>query len=215
MASESLLHYFGMCTFAAMDFTEIIRIGSFTTTYLELIAVLFGLLSVWHMKKESILAFPLGIVNVLIYIYICFITRLYAVAAINFFFFLMSVYGWYYWTRKDFNNKHVIITQCSSTGNVVNVTAILIFFFILRYILTRYTDSIVPTWDALTTAIYIIAQWLMSRKKIENWLFWITGDVISVGLFASQGLYFSSLQYLVFTIIATLGFLEWRIKLIK
>lgn len=198
-----------------MDLTTIVYIGPFQTSYLELIAVFFGLLSVWFMKKEKVLVFPFGIVNVLIYVYICFNTKLYAYASINVFYFVMSVYGWYNWTRKDSDDRTIRISQCSQTELIFNTVAIIFFFFMIRFILKEYTDSRLPGWDAFTSSVYIFAQWLLSRKKIENWLLWITGDVISIGLFAFQNLYFSSLQYLVFTIIAVLGFLEWRIKLIK
>jgi nicotinamide mononucleotide transporter len=210
-----MIRNFGICTFAAMDFTETLHIGSFTTSYLELTAVFFGLLSVWFMKKENILVFPFGIINVLIYVYICFTAKLYAYASINVFYFLMSVYGWYNWSRRDNDNKTIRITQCLVKGIIINIVAILVFFLIIRYVLVNYTDSTLPSVDALTTSLYIIAQWLVSRKKIENWLLWIAGDLISIVLFASQGLYFSSLQFLVFTVIATMGFLEWRIKLVK
>lgn len=198
-----------------MDLTSIVYIGPFQTSYLELTAVFFGLLSVWFMKKERVLVFPFGIINVQIYVYICFDTKLYAYASINVFYFIMSVYGWYNWTRKDADDKRIKISQCSRTEMIFNTLAIVLFFFLIRFILKKYTDSRLPDWDAFTTSVYIIAQWLLSRKKIENWLLWILGDVISIGLFASQNLYFSSLQYLVFTIIAVLGFLEWRIKLIR
>lgn len=198
-----------------MDLTSIVYIGPFQTSYLELTAVFFGLLSVWFMKKERVLVFPFGIINVLIYVYICFDTKLYAYASINVFYFIMSVYGWYNWTRKDADDKRIKISQCSRTEMIFNTLVIVLFFFLIRFVLKEYTDSRLPDWDAFTTSVYIIAQWLLSRKKIENWLLWILGDVISIGLFASQNLYFSSLQYLVFTIIAVLGFLEWRIKLIK
>ncbi len=205
----------GNITFATMDLTSIVDIGPLRTSYLELIAVVFGLLCVWFMKKESLLAFPLGIVNVLIYVYIFFSARLYANAAINGFFFITSVYGWYNWTRKDTHDKTIRITQCSKLEILLNFLAIIIFFIIIRIVLVRYTSSQIPTWDAMTTAVYIIASWLLSRKKIENWILWIAADTIMIGLCAWEGLYFSSFQYFVFTIIATLGFLEWRIKLMK
>lgn len=198
-----------------MDFTSLIDIGPFQTTYLELFAVAAGMLCVWFMKKESLLAFPLGIINVLIYVYIFFSARLYANSAINGFFFIMSVYGWYNWTRKDKNDKTIRITQSSKLALGLNFLAIIVFFIIIRMVLVRYTESRIPTWDAATTAVYIIAQWLLSRKKIENWLLWIAADTVMIGLCAWEGLYFSSLQYLVFTVIAVLGFLEWRIKLVK
>ena len=198
-----------------MDLTQAVSIGPFQTSFIELTAVFFGLLSVWFMKKEMILVFPFGIINVLIYSWICYDTALYAYAAINVFYFIMSAYGWYNWSRHDANDKTIRITSCSVKELIINGAALLLFFFLIRFVLIRFTDSRLPSWDAFTTAIYIIGQWMLSRKKIENWIFWIVGDVISIGLFASQGLYFSSFQFLVFTIIAVFGFLEWRIKLVK
>jgi nicotinamide mononucleotide transporter len=200
-------------TFAAMDPTAAMQIGSIRTSLIELVAVTFGLASVWFMKKERVLAFPLGIVNVLIYVYIFFVTKLYANAAINGYFFVMSAYGWYNWTRKDRNEERIRITRCAVTELTLNGIAILILFFIIRTLLVKYTASHVPSWDALTTAIYMVAQWLLSRKKIENWILWISADVVMTVLCAWEGLWFTAFQYLVFTVIATLGFIEWKGKL--
>ena len=193
----------------------LIQFGPVQTTPVELIAVFFGLLCVWSMKKESILAFPLGIINVLIYAYICFTAKLYAYAGINLFYFVMSVYGWYNWLRKGNNEEKIRITECSEKERVWNSIAILVFFAVLWILLKRFTDSVVPVWDAMTTAIYIIGMWLLARKKIENWILWIAGDFISIFLFAYEKLYFSSFQFLVFTIIAILGYMEWKTKLVK
>lgn len=198
-----------------MDLNTLLELGPIQTTPIELIAVFFGLWSVWNMKKENILVYPLGILNVLIYVYICYQTKLYAYAGINVFYAIMSIYGWYNWVRKGPEDKPVRISSCSRKQYLLFGFVILLLFVLLRIFLIRYTDSSVPTWDALTTAIYVIAMFLLALKKIEHWILWISGDIISIGLFASQHLYFSSLQFLVFTIIAVLGFLEWRIKLVK
>jgi nicotinamide mononucleotide transporter len=198
-----------------MFLNYMIQVGPVQTTPVELIAVFFGLLSVWSMKKESILAFPFGIINVLIYVYICFTAKLYAYAGINIFYFVMSVYGWYNWLRKGDNEEKIRITECSVKERIWNSIAILVFFIVLWILLKKLTDSVVPVWDAITTAIYIIGMWLLARKKIENWILWIAGDFISIFLFAYEKLYFSSFQFLVFTIIAVLGYLEWKTKLIQ
>ena len=198
-----------------MFLNYLIQLGPVQTTPVELIAVFFGLFSVWSMKKESILAFPFGIINVLIYVYICFVTKLYAYASINVFYFVMSVYGWYNWLRTGDNEEKIKISVCSKKARIGNTIAIPIFFIVLLILLKRFTDSVVPVWDALTTAIYIIGMWLLARKKLENWIFWIIGDFISIFLFAYEKLYFSSFQFLVFTIIAVLGYLEWKSKLVK
>ena len=198
-----------------MDQSALLQMGPFQTSYPELIAVFFGLACVWFMKKESLLVFPFGIVNVLIYIYIFFIAKLYALAAINGFFFLMSVYGWYKWTRKENGIIALRITRCSARELAINALAIVLLFFVIRTILVRFTESHIPSWDAATTAVYIVAQWMLSRKRIENWILWIAADSVMIGLCFWQELYFTSFQYLVFTIIAVLGFIEWRTKLIR
>ena len=191
----------------------LINFGLFQTSPIEMTAVLFGLVSVWLVKKEVVWAFPVGAINVLIYVYICFATRLYAYAGINVFYFLMGMYGWYNWLRKTGTNDYIPITSCPLRERLVYAGLIVLFFILIYFILVKFTDSQVPVPDGVTTAIYIIAMWLMAKKKIEHWILWIIGDVISIWLFAYEKLYFSSFQYLVFTIIASLGWLEWKRKL--
>jgi nicotinamide mononucleotide transporter len=201
--------------FAGMDPTAMMQIGPIRASLTEMVAVAFGLASVWFMKKERVLAFPLGMVNVLIYVYIFFVTKLYANAAINGFFFVMSAYGWYNWTRKNSNEERIRITRCSPVEMVFNVVAIIVLFFIIRIVLVKYTESEAPAWDALTTATYMVAQWLLSRKKIGNWILWIGADTVMTVLCAWEGLWFTAFQYLVFTVIAVLGFREWREKMLS
>jgi nicotinamide mononucleotide transporter len=183
------------------------------SSWLEAVAVFFGLLSVWFAKKENILVYPTGIVSVLIYVYICLTVKLYADMGINFFYFLMSIYGWVKWSMKTGNNQSRPITWASKPEWLYSIIGLVVFFFILVFILKNYTDSNVPVWDALTTAIFIIGMWLMALKKIENWLFWIAGDLISIPLYASKGLVLTSFQFTVFLILAIAGYLEWRAKL--
>jgi nicotinamide mononucleotide transporter len=200
-----------------MDLNSLIHLGFITTTPIELVAVLFGLGSVWSMKKESILAFPFGIINVLGYVYINYIKELYALSGINMFFAFMSIYGWINWSRQKGDQQVVTISRCSKKELIIQGVVFLISFFVLRILLKNYTDSPIPTWDAFTTACYIIAMWLLAIKKIENWIAWIIGDFISIFLYAipytnNEVNYFSSFQFLVFTVIAVFGFLEWKRK---
>ena len=185
------------------------------TTWLEIVAVLFGLLSVWYAKRENILVYPTGIISVLIYVYICFFAKLYADMGINFFYFIMSVYGWVMWTRKDNKKSKLKITSCTLRENVFNFLAFGAFFVLLSYVLVNFTDSDVPYWDSLTTSIFIIAMYLMARKKLENWTAWIMGNIISIPLYFYKGLIFTSFQFSVFLILAILGYIEWRRKLME
>ena len=195
------------------EFIDLFHQNLINTTWLEAIAVLFGLLSVWFAKKENILVYPTGIISVLIYVYICFFAGLYADMGINGFYFIMSVYGWYKWTRKDTADHFIPITKNSAKQHIIGVVGVIVFFFIFQFVLTNYTDSTVPNWDSATTAIFIVGMWLMALKKIENWIFWIIGDLISIPLYFHKGLMLTSFQFTVFLLIAILGYLEWRKKL--
>ncbi|MBU1368563.1 MAG: nicotinamide riboside transporter PnuC [Bacteroidetes bacterium] len=196
-----------------MEVAEIVRLfwqNIQQTTLLEIVAVVFGLLSVWYSKKVNILVFPTGIVSVLIYIYITFFAKLYADMFINMVYFVMSVYGWYHWTHPQVGKMQRPVSFSNRFQNVAGLLATLLLFFLLRYVLINFTDSNVPTIDALTTAIFIVGMWLMAIKKVENWLYWIVGDVISVPLYFYKGLVFTSFQFFVFLIIAVAGYLVWR-----
>lgn len=177
---------------------------------LEGIAVVTGMLSVWFAKNENILVYPTGIISVLIFVYILAHNKLYGDMGINAYYFIMSVYGWYNWTRKD-NERHVIhISKSSFKENVYSFLIFLLFFIILIIVLKGYTDSDVPFIDSFTTALFFVAMILMARKKIENWIAWIIGDLISIPLYFYKGLVLTSIQFLVFLGLAIAGYLSWK-----
>ncbi|GAB4310919.1 MAG: nicotinamide riboside transporter PnuC [Bacteroidales bacterium] len=189
------------------------------TSWLEFIAVVFGLLSVWYAKKENILVYPTGIISVLIYIYICFGIKLYADAGINLFYFIMSVYGWIRWSR-GIRGESLRISRASSRNwffvaglFVGSLVVILYLLKVFKADDAEYWANNVPYIDTFTTAVFIVGMWLMAVKKIENWLFWIVGDIISVPLYAYKGLVFTSFQFTVFLILAVMGYLEWDRKI--
>ncbi len=189
------------------------------TSWLEFVAVIFGLLSVWFAKQEKILVYPTGIISVLIYIYICFNVKLFADAGINLFYFIMSVYGWYMWTKKTdkpplkitFNTKRDWLI----TGGVF-IFSLIVIISLLKYFNgddVEYWSTDVPYIDTFTTSVFIIAMLLMALKKVESWVFWIVGDIISVPLYTYKGLVFTSFQFLVFLILAVMGYIEWKKKI--
>jgi nicotinamide mononucleotide transporter len=193
-----------------MDIISGIYEGIRQLSVLEALGVTFGLLSVWFAKRESIFVFPTGIVSVLIYVYLCYTTRLYADMGINAYYFIMSVYGWYYWSRKDKADHHTPITKNTERDWIWTIIILVTSFIILSQLLINYTDSDVPIIDALTTAIFFVGMQLMAKKKIENWLAWIIGDFISIPLYFYKGLVLTSFQFLVFFIIAILGYISWK-----
>lgn len=191
------------------------------TTWPEFVAVIFGLMSVWYARQENILVYPTGIISVVIYVYICFGIKLYADAGINLFYFFMSVYGWYKWTKKT-SQPELKITVCTKRNwyftiglFLVSLVVIIVLLKIFKKNDLDYWSTSVPYIDTFTTAIFIVGMWLMAVKKIENWIFWIIGDVISVPLYAYKGLIFTSFQFLVFLVIAFMGYYSWRKKLLE
>jgi nicotinamide mononucleotide transporter len=180
-------------------------------TLLECIAVLFGLMSVWYARAQNILVFPTGIVSVVIYVYICLEAKLYADMGINAYYFVMSVYGWMYWTRGRANPKGVVPISWNSRREwMLSLSTLLISFLLIFWILRTFTDSDVPGFDALTTSFAFVAMLLMARKKIENWHAWIITDALSIPLYIYKGLWLTSFQYFVFLILAVMGLITWQ-----
>ncbi|WP_372744755.1 nicotinamide riboside transporter PnuC [Lutibacter sp.] len=179
---------------------------------LEIIAVIFGFLSVWSSKNNSIWVYPTGMVSTSIFVYLLLKWGLLGDMMINGYYFIMSVYGWYIWTRKVDETHHTPITKTTKqekrTSLIIFISTLL-FVFIVYKSFDKWT-SWVAYVDTVTTAIFFVGMWLMARKKIENWIWWILGDIISVPLYFYKGFTFTSFQYLIFTFIAIFGYLEWK-----
>jgi nicotinamide mononucleotide transporter len=203
-----------------MDLIDQFYQNLYNTSILEFIAVLTGIGSVWYAKKENILVYPVGIVSVLIYVYICFNARLYADAGINFFYFVMSVFGWYNWTRKTSNTGILQITANTPRQQAIYIVATMVSFIAIISLIwvfnwndQAYMTSYVPWIDSVTTSIFLVGMLLMALKRIENWMYWIIGDTISIPLYFTKGLVFTSVLYSVLLIIAIMGYLEWKKRL--
>lgn len=183
---------------------------------IELIAVSFGIASVIFAKNENILVFPTGIISTILYIIICYKFILYGDMLINIYYTLMSLYGWYVWSFKV-SGENVVITTSKKddvaksififSSTIVIISCIYVYFDRMR----NMTDYL----DTFTTAIFFTAMWLMANKKIEHWIFWIIGNLISIPLYFVKGLGFSSIQFTIFLILAIIGYMEWKKNLIK
>lgn len=184
---------------------------------LEMIGVLFGFLSVWYSKRENILVFPTGIISTGIFVYILLVFGLLGDMLINAYYFVMSIFGWYIWTRKIDETHFIPITRTTVKEKRWSVLLFVstIAFVCAVYLIFDKFESWTAYVDTLTTAVFFVGMWLMARKKLENWVYWIIGDVISVPLYLYKGLIFTSLQYLLFTFIAILGYYAWRKSLNK
>ena len=190
------------------------------TSLWEFAAVVLGIASVWYARREHILVYPTGIVSVVIYVFICFSARLYADAGINFFYFVMSVYGWYNWTRKDEKAQVLHISANTPRQQLAGIALTVASYWLILGLIWAfnhddvvYMQSWVPWVDSFTTAIFLTGMLLMARKKVENWVYWIIGDVVSIPMYFMKGLVFTSFQYVVFLLIAIMGYLEWRRRL--
>jgi nicotinamide mononucleotide transporter len=177
---------------------------------LEIAGVFFGLISVLFERKGNILLFPTGIVSVIIYVFLCFRSKLYADMAINIYYFVVSLYGWHYWLHKSTSGKTVPVTQLSRK-EWWNYLFVLIGSFIILFVLLKYfTDSDVPLADSTTTALFFTGMLLLARKKLENWYAWIIGNLISIPLYFYKGLVLTSFQFLIFFFLAISGYFIWK-----
>ncbi|WP_461533607.1 nicotinamide riboside transporter PnuC [Sinomicrobium sp.] len=186
-------------------------------TVLEIIAVIFGFLSVVYSKRENILVYPTGIVSTAIFVYILWVYGLLGDMLINAYYFSMSIYGWYVWTRKVDDTHFIPVTRTTTKEKLWSVVlfVLAIVFVFGIYWFSGRLDSWASYVDTLTTAIFFVGMWLMARKKLENWTYWIIGDLISIPLYMYKGLVFTSLQYALFTVVAVYGYLAWKKNLNK
>ena len=179
---------------------------------LEIFAVFFGFLSVWFSKNNNVLVFPTGLINTSIFVYLLFKWELLGDMIINAYYFVVSIYGWYYWTRKNSNNDYTPISKVNyNDQKIILVISILSAIFVsLMYTVFNKWSGLVSYIDILTTSIFFAGMWLMARRKIESWIFWIIGDIISTPLYLYKGLTFTSFQYFIFTFIAIAGYYKWK-----
>ena len=197
---------------------ESIYNGLLQTTWLELIAVIAGIASVWYSRKESILVYPVGLINTTIYIYLSFKGHLLGEASVNLYYTLMSLWGWYLWTRVD-PNKHNIILQITKSNMRDWFHQILFFlafyfslYFSLTYLKKDFAPEAIPWADALASAAAYTGMWLMARKKVESWIWWIITNIASIPLYFIKGYTFTSVQFLVLLVLAIAGLKSWNDK---
>ncbi|WP_324025065.1 nicotinamide riboside transporter PnuC [Maribacter sp. BPC-D8] len=179
---------------------------------LEIVAVIFGLLSVWFSKQNKILVYPTGLISTSIFVYLLLKWGLLGDMMINAYYFIMSLYGWYIWTRKVDAEHYTPITRVTKKENI---TSVFIFIGTIIFVFTVY--QIFDKWnswtayvDTITTAVFFVGMWLMAKRKVENWIYWIIGDLISIPLYFYKGFTFTSFQYLIFTILAFYGYNAWK-----
>jgi nicotinamide mononucleotide transporter len=178
---------------------------------LEAIAFIFGIFSVWYAKKENILVYPTGLIATVISVYLLWRAGYLGDMMINLYFSIMSIYGWWNWSRGK-NEEQLEITRTNTIekyfGLILFILTVLIVIGIYKYF--DYEIKTENYFDIFASGIFFTGMWYMAKKKIENWTLWIIGDIIVVPLYAYRGLGMLSLQYLIFTLLAIMAYLEWR-----
>lgn len=199
---------------------------------LEISGTLFGILSVYFSIKKQILVFPTGIISTLIYVYLLFIFGLLGDMLINFYYTVMSIYGWWLWSQSKLENNSILPEKATRqdvkksvilfVSSFVLVSMVYYFKPFLDYNLDYEGASLVTTqfnWanavDIFLTSVFLVGMWLMAKKRIENWWFWIVGDFISIPMYINKEMYITCFQYVVFTIMAIVGYYQWRKSYLK
>lgn len=187
------------------------------TTWYEYVAVFAGIASVWYSRAENILVYPVGLINTIIYIYISATGHLLGEATVNLYYSIMSISGWYMWTRKDQRKETVLHITYSGKKDWLQQIAFFLFFYIsifaaLTYFKTAFFDGVIPWADAFASATAFTGMWLMTKKKVESWYWWIATNIASVPLYFAKHYVFTSVYYVVLLIMAIFGLVEWMKK---
>ena len=178
--------------------------------WMELFGTAMGILGVWLTIKQKIWCFPVGIVNVLLYAWLSYNSQIYANALLQLVYMAVLIYGWYNWGKERLHDNALPVTK-SSRNLLLSLAFIFILVFsFVYYLLIKYTDSDVPVADTFTFSLGIIAQYMIARKKIENWHLWIIVNSVSIGLYVYKELYLMAGFYLLLIVMAVLGYREWK-----
>ncbi len=176
----------------------------------ELLGFFTGAACVWLIVRENIWNWPIGIANNLFFIFLFFRAGLFADVGLQCFYIVLGVYGWWHWLHGGRGDSELPITRTRPLEGLLNLAGTGTLTLILAFLLIRFTPSTVPWWDALTTSLSIIAQWMMTRKKLEHWWFWIAANALSIGLFIYKHLYLTAALYLIFGIMCAIGWMKWK-----
>lgn len=181
----------------------------------ETVAALAGIASVWFSKKESVWVYPVGLINTVIYVWISLNAHLAGEATVNLYYTAMSIYGWYQWTRRDTHERVILQVTFSSRRLIIAQLAFFlgclgILFFSIQYLKTSFIEGAIPWADSLAAATAFTGMWLMTRKKVESWYWWIATNICSIPLYYVKGLKITSFYYVVLLFLAIAGLNEWK-----
>lgn len=180
--------------------------------YIELLGAILGIAYIFFSIRQSILTWPIGLLTSVLYVWVFFVSKLYADMGLQMYYVAISIYGWYEWLFGNKTNHSEPIQVSRITLKLSIVLSVISFFLFLLiwFILKNYTDSPVPMADSLATALSIVATWMLARKILEHWLVWIFVDAFSVGLFWYKDLLPTVVLFVVYTVMAYIGYREWK-----
>ena len=184
------------------------------TTLLEYLAVFFGIASVWYSMRENIRVYPVGLVSTIIYVYISIKGSLLGEASVNFYYTVMSIYGWILWAKKNQQLEHVVVITRSNRKEWLQELVFFAAFYIvifgaLTYLKKDFAPGAIPWADAFASATAFTGMWLMARKKVESWYWWIITNLTSIPLYFVKHYVFTSIYYIVLLVMAFWGLKEW------
>ncbi len=182
---------------------------------IEIIATIVGLVSVYLTVKQNIWCWPTGIVMVTLYIFIFYNARLYSDMGLQVVYIFMQIYGWHHWLYGGKKRDDLPVTLLSKMSRMFWFGIVILGTFTLGFIMSTYTNADFAYQDAFTTAMSLVAQFLMAQKILESWILWVTVDIVSIGIYGLKGLYATTILYAVFLGLATFGFFEWKKSLAK
>jgi nicotinamide mononucleotide transporter len=204
-----------------MSLTEVYHqflTGISQTTPIEFIAVISGIASVWFSWKENILVYPVGLVNTIFYIYLSVKGHLFGEASVNLYYTVMSIYGWILWARKD-KTKHKPILQVTYSTKkewLAQIAFFSVFYIVifgsLTWLKNSFAPEAIPWADAFASATAYTGMWLMARKKMESWYWWLATNIASIPLYFVKGYEFTSVQFVILLMMNIGGIMAWRRK---
>jgi len=183
--------------------------------YIELLGAILGITYIFFSIKQSILTWPVGLLTSVLYVWVFFVSKLYADMGLQVYYVVISIYGWYVWLRGNQSNhtESIKVSRLSIKLGFILSIASLLLFILIWFLLKNYTDSTVPMADGLATALSIVATWMLARKILEHWLVWIFVDAFSIGLFWYKDLHPTVILFVVYTVMAYIGYREWKREL--
>jgi nicotinamide mononucleotide transporter len=186
------------------------------TSLLEYVAVVAGIISVVFSRKENILVYPVGLISTIIFIDLCFKADLIGEASVNFYYTVMSVYGWWIWSKKDATQKLVVYIKFATKVEWIQHFLFFTFFYVTLFFLLTFLKKefpgAIPWADAFASATAYTGMWLMAKKKVESWWWWIATNIASIPLYYVKGLVVTSVYYVVLLVLAVFGLLAWQVK---